>query len=140
MSLERMTAAEFRAMHQTVATAAPGKGGIRLPKLPQPNKIEAEWIELCKREHPCATVLYEPFTLRLKDGSRYTPDVLAVVPDDPPHNLDGGNELICYEVKGPYEHNDRWKIKFKQARAAFPWIRFRIAKKTDKSIWSIIDS
>lgn len=131
-----MTAREFQRTFGK-PTVTVGKVGTRLPKLPQPNKIEAEWIELCKREHPCAAILYEPFTLRFPDGSgSYTPDVVAVVPDNPPHNHDGGVELICYEVKGSYEHNDRWKLKFKQARAAFPWMKFIIAKKGKDGNWT----
>lgn len=131
---QRLTAAEFQAMHgsrQSARKAMPGELGTRLPKLPQPNKLEAEWMHLCASERPLH-VLYEPFTLRLPDGTKYTPDVAVI------RRARNGNglQVICFEVKGAYEHNDRWKLKFKSARAALPWLQFIIAKKQADGQWT----
>lgn len=133
-----MTAAEFQKHFGSGGSGPPnvrqakkGEGGTRLPKLPTPNKLEAEWMRVCR--HPSSSlVLYEPFTLNLPDGTKYTPDVVAF---DPICEASG---ITCYEVKGPFEHNDRWKLKFKAARAAFPMFKFAITKKTDTGAWIII--
>jgi len=60
-----------------------------------------------------ATGRYEPLTLRLPGGSRYTPDF-----------VDG---LTCYEVKGSRRlpSHGRALTAFREARAAFPQFRFR---------------
>lgn len=137
-----MTAAEFQRRFghigggsgpPAVRQAKKGEGGTRLPKLPTPNKLEAEWMGLC-RHSATGSVFYEPFTLNLPDGTKYTPDVVAF------DSVGEAALVTCYEVKGPFEHNDRWKLKFKAARAAFPMFKFAIAKKTDSGEWITIST
>lgn len=137
-----MTAAEYQRLYghggsglaavPSIRQARKGEGGTRLPKLPTPNKLEAEWMRLC--DSVACQARYEPFTLNLPDGTKYTPDV--VTSNFASEGI--GLVITCYEVKGPFEHNDRWKLKFKAARAAFPMFQFAIAKKTDTGEWIII--
>lgn len=121
-----MTASQFQTQFGK-PTVTVGKVGTRLPKLPTPNKVEAEWML-----HLGAGCYYEPFTLNLPDGTKYTPDVVRVTYS----SREDCSYPTCYEVKGPHEHNDRWKLKFKQARAAFPWMKFIIAKKDKDGNWT----
>ena len=125
-----MNAKEFQLKYGK-PTVKVGNVGTRLPKLRKPNRIEAEWLRLSAEDNACAH--YEPFTLRLPDGTSYTPDVVTAAYTQ----IGIGLNLTCYEVKGPFEHNDRWKLKFKQARAAFPWMRFVIAKKGGDGNWTV---
>jgi hypothetical protein len=128
-----MTASEFQKLFGAgnVRQARKGEGGTRLPKLQTPNKLEAEWISIVSKTLDSST-LYEPFSFNLPDGTKYTPDVVVFSQEE------RGLVITCYEVKGPFEHNDRWKLKFKAARAAFPIFNFAIAKKTDTGEWIII--
>lgn len=117
------------------------KPQIRLPKKREPNKTEAEWMDRLRRtncDHPGFTVLYEPFTLRLPSGTRYTPDVVTI------QGRVEGYEIapipmgcICtiYEIKGARVHNPASIRAFKEARAAFPFWIFRFAQKT-KGGWA----
>lgn len=125
---DRVTAQEFQQFsgQPSIRKARRGEGGTRFPKLPSPNKTEAEWLRLMQERH--ASARYEPFTLNLPDGTKYTPDVVVFA-----------TPITCYEVKGTYEHNDRWKLKIKAARAAFPELRFAIAKKERTNGWLIIE-
>ena len=106
---QRLTAAEFQAMHgsrQSARKAMPGELGTRLPKLPQPNKLEAEWMHLCASERPLH-VLYEPFTLRLPDGTKYTSSVRfgsvsRIRPGQPAEVIASGipsAASMCYDSK-----------------------------------------
>lgn len=100
------------------------KPQIRLPKLgDEMNKTEAAWKQLLDREWKTdsVTVFYEPFTLRLPSGTRYTPDFVVVD--------DSGRVLEIWEVKGGHIHNDASLRAFKEARAAFPFWSFRFAQK-----------
>ncbi|MEZ0277113.1 MAG: hypothetical protein ACAH88_19540 [Roseimicrobium sp.] len=133
MKIDRISTAEYRRRYADAcvkadvvpsssarprANAAPQ---IRVPKLRQPNKTEAAWMARLKVLHPNAdcTVLYEPFTLRLPSGTRYTPD--AVV-------LCGSAIVEVWEVKGAYLHNAAFLRAWKEARAAFPFWRFGFAQ------------
>ena len=76
-----------------------------------PNKTEQAFRDVF---FPAGSpVRYEPLTLRLPGGSRYTPDF-----------VDG---LTCYEVKGSRRlpSHGRALTAFREARAAFPQFRFR---------------
>jgi hypothetical protein len=97
---------------------------IRLPKLAQPNKTEAAWMEqLRRRYHPAITTIqYEPVTLRLPSGTRYTPDFMV--------HQSTTNMVEFWEVKGPHIHNPGSIRAFKEARAAFPFWSFKFAQKS----------
>lgn len=107
------------------------KPQIRLPKKREPNKTEAEWMQLCSIADMFKVrelILFEPWSLNLPSGTRYTPDVVRILPT----GANGaGMEITCYEVKGPHIHNERSVHAFKEARAAFPWMRFEFAQKRE---------
>lgn len=93
---------------------------IRLPKLGDDmNKTEAAWKRILESNNPGATILYEPFTLRLPSGTRYTPDFVVVY----------RNVFEVWEVKGGHIHSAASLRAFKEARAAFPFWNFRFAQK-----------
>lgn len=124
-----MDAAEFRRMNNLPPPGQPAevqssrKPQIRLPKLgDEMNKTEAAWKEqLIRRCDPLTQVFYEPFTLRLPSGTRYTPD-FAVIHND-------GCIVEIWEVKGGHIHSAASLRAFKEARAAFPFWSFRFAQK-----------
>lgn len=62
--------------------------------------------------------LYEAVTFRLPGGSRYTPDFAV---------WDAEGRLTVYEVKGAYRlpSEGRALTAWREARAAFPLVRFR---------------
>lgn len=68
---------------------------------------------------------FESVTLKLADGTRYTPDFFVVVKD----------HFACYfefhEVKGGHIWDDS-KVKFKVARKMFPWFKFKMLQYKDK--------
>lgn len=111
-----MNVATFRRLNRAVRT----KPKIRLPKLAGPNKTEHAWMQECYLRHPGCAVLFEPCTLHLPSGTRYTPDVLV---------LDGRDVVAFYEVKGTHIHSTASLRAFKEARAAFNFWRFIFAQK-----------
>ena len=72
--------------------------------------------------------MYEPVTLRLPGGSRYTPDFMRV--------HDGIIEL--HEVKGTYRlgSHGRARTAFCEAAAAFPMFRFLWAERLENGGWT----
>lgn len=138
MSAIRMTAKEYQRQFGGVAgvqtlkeaeQAAMSKPQIRLPKPRTPNKTESNWLLQCKSRHPDCVILYEPFTLNLPSGCRYTPDVVCITKE-------GGMIYAIYEVKGAHIHNQRSIHAFKEARSAFPWWPFRFAQ-LRKGLWAV---
>jgi hypothetical protein len=121
-----MSAAEFQRRHGRGKGSANGasKPQIRIPKQSEPNKTEAAWIARLQVEYPAPRyrVLYEPFTLRLHCGTKYTPDVVVV---------EWRNTLpviLVSEVKGKHIHSRDSIEKFKQAVAEFRHYRFCFAQ------------
>jgi hypothetical protein len=140
--MERITASEFRRRQGLEpAVATDNKPQIRLPKERRPNKTEAEWMDRLRRtncDHPGFTVLYEPFTLRLPSGTKYTPDVVTVqgrVTGFEIAPVPLGYVCTIYEVKGAHIHNSASIRAFKEARAAFPFWTFVFCQKT-KEGWA----
>lgn len=133
-----MNAAEFRAMNNLPPPGQPAsaqsvgkKPQIRLPRLGDDmNKTESEFFEILKREFstPNWIIRYEPFTLRLPSGTRYTPD-FGVFPIS-----NGGGPTFIYETKGAHIHSAASIRAFKEARAAFPFWSFIFAQKS-KGEW-----
>jgi hypothetical protein len=100
------------------------KPQIRLPKAVKMNKTEAEWYELLKRKfvpNEEYRIEYEPLTIRLRSGTRYTPDFVVMA---------GRKILGVYEVKGAHIHNSRSILAFKEARSMYPDWNFTFAQKT----------
>lgn len=73
--------------------------------------------------------LYEALTFRLPGGSRYTPDWILFDP--------AGGGVTCYEVKGSYRlpSEGRALTAFREARAAFPLVRFRWYQRDAGGAW-----
>lgn len=64
---------------------------------------------------------YEPVTLKLARGLRYTPDFLAQhVPEDPLE----AHRLVFYEVKGWSKNRREGMAKLKMAAHVCPWVTF----------------
>jgi hypothetical protein len=128
---ERMSSAEFQRVHGSGGQAATvdAKPQIRLPKRRQPNKTETAWWEQLKRRHHPATasIFYEPISLNLPSGTRYTPDFMVLTHE----------ETIFWEVKGAHIHNQRSIHAFKEARSAFPFWRFGFAQLV-KGDWRVV--
>lgn len=104
------------------------KPQIRLPKKRQPNKTEAEWMRICQGGN--CSVLFEPFSLNLPGGVKYTPDVVVV--------SESGRIVEIHEVKGGHIHNPGSLLRFKAARAEFPFWKFVFAQKR-KDGWTRSD-
>jgi hypothetical protein len=81
-----------------------------------------------QRYWPGCDIRYEPITLRLPSGTRYTPDVVV---------FDGAVIVAMCEVKGAHIHNQRSIHAFKESMAAFPSIRFHFCQWRE-SQWQII--
>lgn len=132
-----MTSAEFRRRQGLEPhVASDHKPQIRLPKGRAPNKTEAlfeRWLESQWRSGTLAKFFYEPITLHLPSGTRYTPDwwVISVAPSNYPtqeEKLSQGVVLEVWEVKGAHIHNSASIRAFKEARAAFPFWSFKFAQ------------
>jgi hypothetical protein len=126
-AIERMSSAEFRrrfgGSHE-IMEATPQKAQIRIPKLRQPNKTEAEWIRIQKSRWPGCTVLYEPFSLKLPSGTSYKPDVVIV-------SDTSGCIMEVWEVKGAFLGRSRDSLRaWKESKAFFKFWEFRFAQKT----------
>jgi hypothetical protein len=121
-TLAQMSAAEFQRRHGSRAKDR-GRPQIRIPKQPEPNKTEAAWIRHCGSEFGPVQfeVRYEPFTLRLPSGTKYTPDVVVF-------NKRTGAVVRVFEVKGRHIHSRDSLEKFKAAVAAYPFWRFGFAQ------------
>jgi hypothetical protein len=99
--------------------AAPGdKPAIRLPAARVPNKTEARFEWYARARWRPSWMEYEPLTLRLPSGTRYTPDYCARI----------ATGFYVFEVKGPHIHSEASLRSFKEARAAFPMWRFVFAQ------------
>ncbi len=131
---DHMSCEDYRKlMGATVAE----KPQIRLPKAQKMNKTEASF-ELYLRStwgKLAAFVLYEPITLRLPSGTKYTPDFVVIGADA---GLWLGRILEIWECKGPHIHSAASLRAFKEARSAFPFWAFKFAQKRS-GVWTIAE-
>jgi hypothetical protein len=102
-----------------------------------PNRTEAAFHDWFLSHHlvEAHELHYEGLTFRLPGGSRYTPDWVIFMPvlvtpvrDDPKSAF----FLTCFEVKGGYRlgSHGRALTAFREARAAFPLVKFRWFEKS----------
>ena len=129
-----MTSAEFEAFQRRISqpkrvpsTGQPGRPKTsmkhRITKDEQGlNKTEAAYYEHLKKDPGNVWIGVEPFSLKLADKCRYTPDFVVLRAD---------GKLVAHEVKGFFREDS--KIKLKVAARLFSWIEFRLAFK-DKSL------
>jgi hypothetical protein len=138
MSTNRMSAAEFRAQFgskipSTVTNHE--KPPIRLPKENSPNKTEGRYGDVLAIEFKVKdgySLQYECLSLKLKDGTRYTPDWIV---------WKGPEIILAVECKGSFKlgSNGRSVAAFKRAISDFPNIKFRWAQDTSNG-WNVVDS
>lgn len=134
----RMSAAEFRAQFGSKISSTVTnheKPPIRLPKSNEPNKTEGRYGDVLAiefRERDGYTVQYECLSLKLKDGTRYTPDWIV---------WKGAEIVLAVECKGSFKlgSNGRSVAAFKRAISDFPHIKFRFAQDS-KNGWRVVDS
>lgn len=129
-----MTSAEFRKLKGAPVLAS--RPQIRLPKREAMNKTEVAYLRVLQSEFPPQSgyeIKYEAISFRLGSGI-YTPDftvwrlgtILTPV------------LTLVVEVKGGFIKRDASLSKFKEARAAWPHLRFRFAQRR-KTQWAIIE-
>jgi len=107
-----------RRITPAVVKPAEKRPAIRIPGAPLPNKTERRFEQYAlARWTPC-WLSYEPMTLRLPSGTRYTPDWFMCIKD----------VFYVVEVKGPHIHNSRSLHAWKEAKVAFPYWRFVFAQ------------
>jgi hypothetical protein len=63
--------------------------------------------------------------LKLADDTRYSPDFFVLTKD---------NELVCYEIKGPFRREDSF-VKLKVAARLFPF-RFVLVTRDRGGKWN----
>lgn len=126
MPTETLTAAEYRKRAGLPAPGADREPGRSLARqrraeAERMNKTEAayaERLDLLQRGGAIRRWRFEAVTLRLADGTRYTPDFLV-------EPYDGAPEL--HEVKGFWR--DDALVKYRVAAELFPMFRFRVVKR-----------
>jgi hypothetical protein len=133
-----MSAAEFRAQFgskipSTVTNHE--KPPIRLPKENSPNKTEGRYGDVLAiefKEKDGYSLQYECLSLKLKDGTRYTPDWIV---------WKGSEIVLAVECKGSFKlgSNGRSVAAFKRAISDFSNIKFRWAQDTSNG-WNVVDS
>lgn len=131
--MERMSSAEFQKRHGggAVAVVNPkAKAQIRIPKKRSMNKTEEEMFNSLQSRYDSRMfeVAYEPFTLLLPSGTRYTPDIVII------DRRNGAIQQVI-EIKGPRVHNSASIRAFKEARAKYTYWLFVFLQKT-KDGWA----
>ncbi len=116
---ERISAVEYRRRVGITPDGRVQGAQVRLPDLHGPNKTEEAYGRILRSEFPESEVIYEGISFRLGSGL-FTPDwtvwILNVI-------------VLAVEVKGGFIKRDSSLSKFKEARAKWPAIKFRIAQK-----------
>lgn len=134
----RMSAAEFRAQFGSKipsTVTSHEKPPIRIPKAAEPNKTESRYGDVLAiefRSKDGYSIQYGCLTLRLADGTRYTPDWIV---------WKGSEIVLAVECKGSFKlgSNGRSVAAFKRAISDFPNIEFRWAQDTGHG-WNVVNS
>ena len=121
------TAALLRAVSSQIPAPAPKKA--RKPR--QPTKTEIAAREFLLRTGRYSEVRWNSLTFTLENGHRYTPDLVAVLKDDP-------QALTVFEVKGSYRLGSlqRSRLAFDQARIEWPMFRFVWMERRKDGSWN----
>lgn len=128
-----MTAAQYR---ESLGLPAPGAdreparslARQRRTAAERMNKTEAAYaqhLDLLQRAGLIRSWRFEAITLKLADGTRYTPDFLVEVYDRTPE---------LHEVKGFWR--DDALVKYRVAAELFPMFRFRVVRRKSHE-WDI---
>jgi hypothetical protein len=120
-------AAKTRDMGIPITQSKPSK---RLRQNPKPlmNKLETEWFNRLKIEHPHCRIHAQDKTFRLANGLRYTPDFTAIDADD----NDNLSEM-AWEVKGKWVDGDSFP-KLKMAATVWPEVQWTLVWK-ENGVW-----
>ncbi len=117
MSQERISSEEYR---RRVGAPVAEKPQIRLKPMDSgPNKTEEAYGRILRSEFPNRDVIYEGISFRLASGL-FTPDWTVWF---------SNVIVLVVEVKGGFIKRDSSLSKFKEARAKWHAIKFRIAQK-----------
>lgn len=127
MTQETMTSAEYRKSQGLPAPGADREPGRSLARqrrsaAERMNKTEAAYaqhLDLLQRAGEIRAWRFEAITLKLADGTRYTPDFLV--------ERWHGSAPELHEVKGFWR--DDALVKFKVAAELFPMFRFRVVRR-----------
>lgn len=115
------------------AAAEPDAPAKRTPggKLTKTENSARDWLERCGKY---SRVRVHPFTLRMDNGHRYTPDFLCTP-------LDASKPRVVVEVKGSYRLHSygRARLAFDQARLEYPEFAFVWMEKT-KTGWATVET
>jgi hypothetical protein len=104
----------------------PGEGKARLRQDTKgPNKTEAAFLNWIRARNPDALVKEQGITLRLANGTKYTPDVFVRAKT---------GEISLFEVKG-FMRDDA-AVKIKVAAFSFKFWRFYLVTAQDRSLRS----
>jgi len=120
--------------HAQIAAALGEKPAGAKPMIRQDraglNKTEAAFLEYLKERFPHVDVLSQGITLKLGNGTRYTPDFFVSTDATNEHALP-----VCqcqaWEVKG-FMRDDA-NVKLKVAAAKFSWITFYLVRRQGKT-------
>jgi predicted nuclease of restriction endonuclease-like RecB superfamily len=89
------------------------------------NKTERAFLEHLKRIYDRSPIYSQDVTLRIGNGTRYTPDFMVDLP--------GG--AVFFETKG-FMRDDA-AVKIKVAARMYPLFRFHLVTKGKKGTWDI---
>ncbi len=125
---QRMTADEFnRTVKGHVWQPTPDATSRPQPQRGTMNKTERRYADWLATRGGCWR--YEPVTLRLAPGVRYTPDFVV---------WDANGRLSFVEIKGGFVRDDA-RVKFLLARKLFPEFKFTAMQWKDgewREIWA----
>lgn len=139
MKVERMTSEEYQRLYGSKirgSEVGPKQTSpIRLPKPSAANKTEERYgyVLQCEfKESDGYRIGYEEITLRLKDGTKYTPDWIV---------WRGAEVVLAVECKGSFKLGSQGRsvTAFKRAIYDFPEIEFRFAQDS-KDGWRVVSS
>lgn len=135
MNAARWTAADLAAIGKRVPLASVLVDRPRLASIadrrPRPamNKLETAYAQRLELERHAGLWLwwaFEPITLRLAKGARYTPDFAL---------LDPGGHLLLHETKGFWREAAR--IRIKVAAEMYPFFRFVAVTRPKGGNWTL---
>jgi hypothetical protein len=137
--MERMSSEEYQKRYGSIRPGSDVRPAspppIRLPKPSAANKTEERYghVLQCEfKESSGYRIGYEEITLRLKDGTKYTPDWIV---------WKGSEVVLAVECKGSFKLGSQGRsvTAFKRAIHDFPEIEFRFAQDS-KDGWRVVSS
>lgn len=105
----------------------------QLSRKRQPNKTEMTAWRLLEHSGKYSRIVWEGITLRLRNGHKYTPDLVCIP------RLYPVERVMLVEVKGSYHHGSlqRSKLAYDQAVIDWPEFEFCWMTKRKDGTWEI---